>query len=165
VVGRDGRRYYLDIVDRQNSRRSWNGSSSIGIGAERSVNKSRKSRKVSVGVEANRRKESIKEGRPQRLNEGILLVGRRRRRGRVGERAVRCEGEVKRASAVVAGTDRFVSFGLTGWRVGRECGRGRLFVFAAGTHPCSHCGPCGPCGPISARLVPDAKPQAGKRGL
>jgi hypothetical protein len=33
---------------------------------------------------------------------------------------VRCEGEVKRASAVVAGTDRFVSFGLTGWRVGRE---------------------------------------------
>ena len=35
-----------------------------------------------------------------------------------------------------------------------------MFVFAAGTHPCSPCGPCGPSGPISARLVPDAKPQA-----
>jgi hypothetical protein len=64
--------------------------------------------KVSVGIEANRRKGPIKEGRPQRLNEGILPVDRRRRRGRVGERAVRCEGEVKRASAVVTGTDRFV---------------------------------------------------------
>jgi len=32
---------------------------------------------------------------------------------------VRCEGEAKRASGVVApvrSTDRFVSFGLTGWR-------------------------------------------------
>jgi hypothetical protein len=75
--------------------------------------------KVRVGVEASRRKpskESIKEGRPQRLNEGILPVGRRRRRGRVGERAVRCEGEVKRASSMVTSTDRFVW--LTGWRVG-----------------------------------------------